>query len=215
MNCIYKHKDYPELEFNSAQELLDFLKSGGVTSPTTLPVPNRAQFATIGSDAVRNNETGNYELGDKTYESVTGKVIPKFQTRPYTATDTAGQRLAKNLWKDTDPSTLKLVEELSISPIDMETAIALEDKRHALAVAKGTIFHKIIHLHFANTSAAKAELQSLYEEHRILPGEFEWLTGDNGRTITNIIKKTGTDYFNGSARDKILTEQTVVSDVLG
>jgi len=97
MNCIYKHKDYPELEFNSAQELLDFLKSGGVTSPTTLPVPNRAQFATIGSDAVRNNETGNYELGDKTYESVTGKVIPKFQTRPYTATDTAGQRLAKNL----------------------------------------------------------------------------------------------------------------------
>lgn len=220
MKCIYKHKNYPDLEFKSESELLNFLnlkKEGDVIPPFSPKELKSFQYAEYNAEklfstAVRNNDTKDYEENGKSYESVTGKVIPKFQTKPYTATDTPGQRLAKNLWKDTDPTVTKLVDELSITPIDMDTAIALEDKRHSMSMAKGTIFHKIIHLHFSNDENAREELSQLYIEHRILPSEFEWL---NTKTIQNIIQKTGTDFYEKAPLDRIHTEKTFKSDILG
>lgn len=65
------------------------------------------------------------------------------------------------------------MEHLSITPINAETAKSLEDNRYTVGMAKGTIFHKIIHLHFSNDSNAQMELQQLYDDHKILPSEFE------------------------------------------
>lgn len=46
------------------------------------------------SKAIRDDETKTYKEGAEEYESVTGKVIPDMQTRPFTSTDDAGTRAA-------------------------------------------------------------------------------------------------------------------------
>lgn len=46
------------------------------------------------SKAIRDDETKTYKEGSEEYDSVTGKVLPDMQTRPFTSTDDAGTRAA-------------------------------------------------------------------------------------------------------------------------
>lgn len=99
MACTYELIE-SGLTFNSEQELLEFI-GRGITPLVTLKGKPSSSYAEyngekLGSDAIRNDETSEYvdSTGAK-YKSVTGGVMPDFQTRPFNSKDDFGTREAE------------------------------------------------------------------------------------------------------------------------
>lgn len=187
--------------------------------PARVPKLSNPSFARytaeeIFSNAKKDEVTGDYDLEGSNLVSVTQAVIPLFQSRPFTSTDTRGKRLADAMWKGLDPETQKRTD-MSAQPLTRDEYERAVDASYETGIAKGTIFHKLFHQYISKDPITAGELQELYAKHNILPSEFDWLDGEAMRSI---IRRTGTNYLHNDINlrtDKIYTEKTVASKLLG
>lgn len=166
------------------------------------------------SDAKKDPVTGEYDNQGQTLKSVTQDVIPIFQTRPFKGEETLGVRIANSLWAGEDPTILKLTD-MSVQPVTKDEYVRMVDASYQIGIAKGTIFHKLVHQYVSKDPNTQGELQQLYAENHILPDEFSWL---DGNTIKQIINKTGTNAYAKDAKlrtDRLYTEKVIASPLLG
>jgi len=166
---------------------------------------------TLFKDATKDEETGDYDYEGQVFDSVTGKVIKSMQTRPYTSTDTPGVRAANKAWKYLSEDELARPRDAVVDMTKEQYATHV-DAQFQRGIDKGNLLHAKIHAHVANTDAAIASVQRLYDESGILPSELEWLTPD---AIRAIVSKTGTNYYSDKGTDKLYTEKVIGSTELG
>lgn len=176
------------------------------------------------NNLVRNDVTNKYEGNNKIYDSVTGDVIPSMQSKGTLQDErSAGTKRADRLWGDR-PADLKLKTKEADVPVDKKTFTALYDERYERTIAKGQIFHKMVHYHFTKDTATQSEISALMAANDISKGEFEWV---DSNTINKLIHRTGSDYvsinydngdvkfvLNRSAKDRISSEVTIANDIL-
>lgn len=212
MACSF---EYDGKQFATKQQIVDYINGVFVEEAPIETVAINPSFveyngSKIFSDAKRDDETKTYKKGGVQYDSVTGKVIPSMQTRPFTSTDDAGTRAANSLWKNEDPASEKEIRGIT-GTVNKEQYIKHVNKRRDMAIAKGTIFHKIIHAYISGDVSVWDEINDLYSESGIQPSELNWL---DKKTVSRIINKTNTDGLSKNPVDKIYTEKTFTSDNL-
>ena len=153
-------------------------------------------------------DDGNYEFEGEKYTSVSN-VIKTIQTRPYTVTDSYGQRAADKAWKYHNPEDELMFKELSIHPINKQQYQELMDKQYNMGIGKGLLLHAKIHNYVEKSEESARQVAEIKDEYGI---DIEWLTNEKIRAI---ISKTGTDYYSDGATDKIHTEKVIGSTELG
>lgn len=207
----YKPAEVPTKPVTEEQE-----KPKKVAKPPKIQKPSFVEYnaESIFSDAKKDPVTGEYDNNGQSLKSITQDVIPFFQSRPFKGTETLGTRIADGVWRGEDPTTLKLTD-MSAQPVTKEEYIRLVDANYEIGIAKGTIFHKLIHKYVSNDPNTQGELQELYANNHILPDEFSWL---DANTIKQIINKTGTNAYAKDPKlrtDKLYTERVIASPLLG
>lgn len=160
------------------------------------------------------------------YKSVTTK-MPDMTTAPKREKGlTIGQREAADVFKGLPAGhrmITKLVDDKAIT--EEEYATILDDKINKGAM-KGNIIHAEIQEYLRPGDYGKDRLARLYEEADMQPFQFDWLRKNMARML---YYKLDTDYFsrdvdsdgeliyfvNKNAKDKLIPEVTIKSDVLG
>ena len=178
------------------------------------------EFVPANRAAVKSTEDKKgYTVGSTVLDSVTGVVIPGMKSRQFEASDlTLGEKKANKLY-DTLPSDAVLSTNMGENMTKQEY-IDATNTSYEKGIAKGTIFHKIIHYYFSKDATTAVEINELMATHGFTPGEFEWIF----ENIGGIINKTGSDYFqrtfvdgkpvyrpNENPLDKIYTEVPLYS----
>lgn len=183
----------------------------GNSEQSELPINNKpASYALPGffKNATKDlDNEGKYMYEGKEYNSVS-LLIKTIQSRPYTSTDTPGQRAADAAWFYLAPEDELMFKELSIVPINKEQYQVLIDKRYNTGIGKGLLMHAMIHNYIEKTSESAKQIADIQDEYGI---EIEWLTNQKMRAI---IEKTGTNYYKDNGTDKIYTEKVVGSTEL-
>ena len=161
----------------------------------------------------------------KLLNSVTGNAIPEMQSRQYTDDGlTYGQRKAKALWGEEPKDVKKKIKDIP-TMVTFDEAASHFELRKDLGIAKGQIFHKLIHYYFTKDAKIQNEIRSLMMTYNITDGEIAWM---DEQTILKVVHRTGSDFVtphfdegvfkvtvNPKATDKITTEMTISSDILG
>lgn len=176
--------------------------------------------------AVRDNITNKYIARNRIYDSITGDVIPSMSSQEREQSNrTIAEAKADKIWGKRPPEMKLKIYSLAEEPITKAEYIEMYSTRYNRAIIKGQIFHKMIHYHFVKDPNVQAEINNLMREGGITEGELEWV---NANVINKLIHRTGTDYVtisykdgdvkyirNPDAKDKIRTELTITSDILG
>lgn len=214
MACKYKYND----KWYTKEELIEVLAS------PTIPTKSKLQFATTyisdkfvldSKNYVRDNETNKYTNKDTKaeLESVTS-FIPNFQVRPIKTNFDAAKVAADNIWKDI-PHTTKLTpkEFQHLGELTYDEYVALKEHNFAKFIARAEIYHLKFHREFSDDPESIVQMRNLMTAYNISDGEVAWL---NPATIKEILQtRTGTDYWSPKRVDKIVTEVTVASSILG
>lgn len=160
----------------------------------------------------------------KQYGSVTGTAIPEMQSKQYAEDGLSyGERKAGKLWGNEDRGVKKKIRDIDHMVTFAEAAAHFE-MRKDLGIAKGQIFHKLIHYHFTKDAKIRSEIDSLMVKYDISDGEIEWM---GEQTILKVILRTGSDFvrpsfedgelkvnLNPKSTDRVKTEMTISSDIL-
>lgn len=153
-----------------------------------------------------------------TYDSVTNGVIPNFKNIKFDNTSTRGIVDAEKLWKDI-PKDVKQKTWITDTPISYQEHANAVDEYYSRFMARAEIYHLTFHWYFSRSESAAYAKSLLMETHGITSGEVDWLLDTNkyGKENLRVIleNRTGTDYWSENARDKIVTELQIKSDLLG
>lgn len=173
------------------------------------------KFVQESKNYVRDNETNKYTNKDTKdeLESVTS-FIPNFQVRPIKTNFDAAKVAADNIWKDI-PHTTKLTpkEFQHLGEMTYDDYVALKEHNFAKFIARAEIYHLKFHRQFSDDPESIVQMRNLMAAYDISDGEVAWL---NPQTIREILEtRTGTDYWSPKRRDRIVTEVTVASSILG
>ncbi len=163
--------------------------------------------------AKKDETTGRYTKDGAEFKSVTGDVVPMFQAAPFVSDKTVGERAADAIWGTGDKTEKKRVQPwISVAEIDYDEFVKRVDQQAETGRARGTIFHKMVHYYLTNDATAREEAQLLMGQHNMLQSEFDWISEES---VERIIKKTGTDFYRNGGIDKLHSEKTILSKVLG
>jgi hypothetical protein len=143
--------------------------------------------------------------------SITNHIIPIIQTRPYSSTDTPGDRAAEKAWRGRDPNDLLSFPDLTIGAISKERYVQLINQKFETGRAKGEILHLSIHEYLTKDPEVRKQIYALMKNAEILSSEVDWL--DN-KAIRAMLDKTGTDYNSSKGTDKVYSEKIIGTPIL-
>lgn len=126
-------------------------------------------------DIERDSVTNKYANAKtrKVYNSVTGDIIPRMQMRQFDDDGLSyGERKARMLWGQEARDIKKKIKDVP-TMVTFDEAAKYFEQRKNLGIAKGQIFHKMIHYYFTKDDKIAREIDHIMMTHDISKGEID------------------------------------------
>lgn len=194
-------------------------------TPTTAKVVSQFDEVQVETEI---DSTG-AEVQKETYKNpITGQIfnrvtfgaksfINMFNTRSFEKTKTFAEHQADNLWGDLDHNE-KMISDDGKRYVTYEEYVSELDNRLQTGRAKGLIIHAFNELHHTKSpekiNQLKNKIATLIDDYGISKYDYEWFS-NNIELIYETLGLTTFSKLADNLKDKVITEFTVASELLG